>query len=150
MYTGTGTYEETQPPNANAQALAESCGPPSHPLGYSTGMTAKKGNNTWTGSWVPKPGPELPGPGPRPWVPDPRPRPSAWPRAWTRGPGLSLGPGPKARGLREIGKMQNPKGICALEKSAWGVPYARIDPSRRGVMTEAIFVLPAITRDQKT
>ena len=46
--------------------------------------------------------------------------------------------------------MQNPKSICALEKSARDVPCARIDPSRRGVMTEAIFVLPKITRGLKT
>ena len=45
--------------------------------------------------------------------------------------------------------MQNPKSICALEKSARDVPCARIDPSRRGVMTEAIFVLPKITRGLK-
>ena len=67
------------------------------------------------------------------------------PRALGQGPG----PGPWGRG-EEIGKNQNPKSFCAVEKNDRDGRYARIDPSRRVIMTEAIFVLHNIFKKSKT
>ena len=69
------------------------------------------------------------GPGPGPW-------------AWARVPG----PGPWAWG---VGQKSKSKIDLRLKKNIRDVRYARIDPSRRGVMTGAIFVLPEFTRDHK-
>ena len=54
----------------------------------------------------------------------------------------TLGTGPRALG---IGK--NIKWVYALKKNARGVRYARIDPSRWGVMKEPIFVWHKILKN---
>ena len=55
-------------------------------------------------------------------------------------------------GFQKMGRAtgllgRNSKSTCVLKKRVRGFRYARIDPSNRGVMTKAIFVLPKNTRD---
>ena len=83
-----------------------------------------------------------PGPGPGPWsrALGPGPGPGSWARALVPGPG----PGPWSRALGRVRKNQNPKSSCVVKKMFRGSRYARIDPSRRVIMTEPIFVLHKI------
>ena len=43
---------------------------------------------------------------------------------------------------------QNPKAICVLKEHARDVPYARIDPSRRGVMKKLFSYYPTLPGTQ--
>ena len=67
---------------------------------------------------------------------------SIW--ALGQGPGPGQGPGGGDR------NNQNPKSFCAVEKNDRDGRYARIDPSRQVIMTEAIFVLHNILKNSKT
>ena len=104
------------------------------------------------GSWALRTGPvpRVLVPGPGPWVLVPGPGP--WACAQGPGPlaralGKALGPGP--RGWRWE-KSENPKSFCAVEQNDRDGRYARIDPSRRVIMTEAIFALHKNLKQSKT